>query len=201
MVDWARFNTIERPDQCSIAGDDMDSKPFQPLESRRSVGRTDLPPDLARFYEENEGVGLESNPERMVRLCRLSEVKEYAWRDVPIFGVEAEPGWEDFRGVCIGVSAFLDRIYWVRRAPCCPTGSILTFGPDVAGPGGMGDHTLEPTLVLASSFNEWLDRLARYDWFEYGFGPGAIWDLPDAEQSELRAYYRSLNPGIEWVPF
>ena len=31
-----------------------------------------------------------------------------------------------------------------------------------------------------------LAHLVRYDWFEYGLGPGAIWDLQDVEQSELR---------------
>jgi len=178
----------------------MDAKPFTPLERPRAVARVDLPPDLLRFFRHNEGVGLESSHERDIRLCRLSEVKEYAWRDVPIFGADDDPGWDDFRGLYIGVSSFLDRIFWVRKAPCCPEGSIFALGPDVAGPGGAGEYAMEPSLVLASSFDEWLTRLARYDWIEYGLGPGAIWDLPEAEQTELRAYYRSLNPGIEWEP-
>lgn len=176
----------------------MEPKPFSELKAPRSIGRADLPADLVRFYERNEGVGLESRHKRSVRLCRLAEVKAYAWRNVPIFGSDAIPGWEDFRGLYIGVSRYLDGIYSVRSAPCCPSGSILTFGPDVAGPGGTGDHALDGTLVLASSFDEWLTHLARCDWFEYGLGPGAIWDLPRAEQSELRAYYRALNPGIKW---
>jgi hypothetical protein len=178
----------------------MDARPFVPLETPRSVDRSDLSPDLIGFYESNEGVGLESSPERIVRLCRLSEVKELAWRDIPIFGPEDMAGWEDFQGLYIGISTWFDRIYWVRRAPCCRAGSILTLGVDVAGPGGQGDHVLEPSLVLASSFDMWLAHLARHEWFEYGLAPGAIWDLPDADQSELRAYYTSLNPGIQWIP-
>jgi hypothetical protein len=178
----------------------MDAKPFLPLERPRVVGRRDLPPDLLWFYERNEGVGLESSSERIVRLCRLAEIKEYAWHDVPIFGDDNDPDWQDFLGLYIGVSSFHDRIYWVRRAPCCPAGSILTLGPDIAGPGGKGDYVMEPSLVLASSFDEWLAHLARYDWFEYGLAPGAIWDLPDPEQVELRSYYRGLNPSTEWVP-
>ena len=94
----------------------MDAKPFLPLERPRIVGRTDLPQDLIRFYERNEGVGLESSHKRDIRLCRLPEIREYAWRDVPIFGGDDEPGWEDFRGLYIGVSPYHDGIYWVRKA-------------------------------------------------------------------------------------
>lgn len=177
----------------------MGPKPFQPLKTPRVVDRADLPPELVRFYERNEGVGLETSPERLVRLCTLAELQEYAWRDVPIFGSDPEPGWDDFRGIYIGVSSYHDGIYRVRSAPCCPAGSILTFGPDVAGPGGVGEHTLEGPLVLAPSFDEWLGRLARLDWFEFGLAPGDIAERPRAERSALRAYYKALNPGIRWT--
>lgn len=178
----------------------MDPKPFASLKTPRIVNRDDLPPELIRFYERNEGVGLRSSSKRIVRLCRLAQVREHAWRDVPIFGNEEEIGWEGFRGLYIGVSSYHDDIYWARSASCCPDGSILTFGPDVAGPGGEGEYVLEPSLVLASNFDGWLPHLARHDWFEYGLAPGEIWELPNAEQSELRAYYAALNPGIPW-PF
>ncbi len=183
-----------------VRGMIVQSRPFAALEQPRSVGRVDLPADLRQFYERNEGVGLESSPDRMVRLCRLSEVARKLWRDLPIVGNELMPGWEDFEAFYIGVSSFLDGIYWVQRAPCCPTGSVLTMGPDVAGPGGTGTQTLEGTLVLASSFSNWLAHLQKYHWFEYGLGPGAIWDLPASDQSELRAYYKNLNPNIRWEP-
>lgn len=176
----------------------IDMRPFVSLQDPRAVERDDLPPDLLRFYERHEGVGLESSPERDVRLCKLAEVKEYAWRDVPIFGADAEPGWGEFRGLYIGVSSFHDGIYWVRKAPCCPAGSILTIGPDIAGPGGGGDHTIEPSLVLAASFDEWIDRLGRYRWTEFGLAPGSIDDLPAAARPAVRSYYRALNPAIRW---
>ena len=174
----------------------MDAKPFLALEHPRAVGRDDLPSELKRYYERSEGVGLESDCDRDIRLCKLCEVREVAWRDVPIFGGGNEPGWEEFRGLFLAISSFHDGIYWVRGAPCCPAGSILAFGPDVAGPGGTGDYPLEPSLVLAANFDEWLHHLEQSNWTEYGLFPGAIAELPDVEQTQLRSYYRFLNPSI-----
>ena len=177
----------------------MDHRPFRPLARPRKIVRMGLPAELLQFYARNEGVGLESTAKRLVRLCRLSEVETHAWRDIHIFGDdEPEAGWDEFEAVSIGVSSFFDWIYLVQRAPCCPPGSILTIGVGVAGPGGRGEHTLEYALVLASSFDEWLAHLQRYDWFEYGLAPGEIWELGAARQSELRAYYKALNPGAAW---
>lgn len=177
----------------------MDQRPFRPLATPRNVVRTDLPAELRQFYARNEGVGLERSPESMVRLCLLSEVEKHAWRDVHIFGKdEPPPGWDDFEAFSIGISSYLDWIYLVQQAPCCPPGSILTIGVGIAGPGGRGEHTFECALVLASSFDEWLTHLERNDWFEYGLYPGRIWELPAARQSELRTYYKAMNPGIDW---
>lgn len=157
-----------------------------------------LPRDLTEFYSRNEGIGLESNPDRIVRLCMHEEVVRMTWPDIPIFGAEDCPGWEDFEGFLIGVSAYHDYIYLVQQAPCCSAGAILTLGPGVAGPGGQGPYKLEPSLVLAANFHEWLAHLERYDWFEYGLAPGEIWDKLVADQAALCAYYKALNPDITW---
>jgi hypothetical protein len=176
----------------------MDPKPFKPLKRPRRISRRDLPKDLAEFYRTNEGVGLNSSSDRVVRLCKLSEVFDHGWSEIPLFGEYTEPGWEGFRGMYIGASQFGDIIYRVRKAPCCSAGSILALGMDVAGPGGTGTHSLEASLVLAKSFDAWLAHLERYDWVEYGFVPGDIKNQPDADQAELQSYYRSLNPSIDW---
>jgi hypothetical protein len=171
-----------------------------PLEGPRGLGRSDLPEDLVRFYARNEGIGLESDPETPVRLCRLSEVEHVAWRDVPIFGERAIPAWGDFEGWLIGVSSYLDFIYLVERAPPCGRGAVLMIGPDVAGPGGRGPDQLEASLVLATSFPNWLAHLKRCGWLEYGIAPGEIWDLSEDNRAELLGYYKSLNPDINWQP-
>jgi hypothetical protein len=173
-------------------------KPFHPLIAHRLVGRPELPPDLSQFYSKHEGVGLESSPDRSVRLARLSEVTTFAWQDIPIFGAERLTGWDHFKGWQIGIGTFLDRIFWVERAPCCDIGAILTIGPDVAGPGGKGSHPLEPSLVLASSFSAWIAHLERCNWLEYGLTPGEIEETSEFRRSELRTYYFNLNPGISW---
>jgi hypothetical protein len=138
----------------------------------RAINRPELPADFASFYAENEGVGLESSPDRIVRLCRLDEVAHIGWRDLHIFGQEECPGWELFEGFRIGVSSFFDEIAYVLRSPCCPAGAILTIGVDVAGPGGTGGALLEPSLVLAGSFTEWVRHLEMMGWVEYGLVPG-----------------------------
>jgi hypothetical protein len=96
------------------------------------------------------------------------------------------------------VSSFFDEILYVLDAPVCPTGSILTIGVDVAGPGGSGSVVFEPSLVLASGFAEWLRHLEECGWVEYGFVPGALVELSGAEQRHHLRYYQTLNPGINW---
>ncbi|MFL5339920.1 MAG: hypothetical protein ACJ8F7_07205 [Gemmataceae bacterium] len=178
----------------------MDQKPFVRLTAPRIVEQLGLPTDLAQFYSENEGVGGESSADRIVRLCRLNEVARIVWREVHIFGVDDFPGWEQFAAYRVGISLFLDEIVYVLNAPVCPAGSILTIGIDVAGPGGSGSATLEPSLVLASSFAEWLKRLEACGWIEYGLGPGDLAKLPAAEERQHRRYYQALNPAITWGP-
>lgn len=176
----------------------MDSKPFERLSVPRNVEHYGLPSDLAAFYAENEGVGLESNPERVVRLCRLDEVARIEWRDLHIFGADECVGWKSFSAYRIGVSSFFDEIVYVLAAPVCPTGSILTIGVDVAGPGGSGPANLEPSLVLASSFAAWLTHMEACGRNEYGLVPGGLAELPEAEQRQHRHYYWMLNPEISW---
>jgi hypothetical protein len=117
---------------------------------------------------------------------------------VHLFQNDKSPGWVEFEGIIIGCGQFFDSLYLVQRAPSCPKGSILAIGTDIAGPSGIGPYELEPSLVIAPSFEEWLRNLERNGWYEYGLGPGAIWDLSVEEQSRLRGYYKSFNPRIEW---
>lgn len=178
----------------------MDQKPFVRLTVPRIVEHLGLPTELAQFYSENEGVGRESSPDRFVRLCRLKEVERIGWRDLHIFGADDFPGWEQFAAYRIGMSPFFDEIVYVLNAPVCPAGFIFTIGVDVAGPGGSGSAILEPSLVLASSFAEWLERLEACGWIEYGLAPGDLTTLPEAEERKHRRYYQALNPGITWGP-
>ena len=178
----------------------MDQKPFVRLTAPRIVEQLGLPIDLAQFYSENEGVGRESSPDRFVRLCRLNEVARIGWRDVHVLGAYEIPEWELFAAYRIGMSPFFDEIVYVLNAPVCPVGAILAIGVDVAGPGGSGPATLEPSLVLASSFAEWLKRIEACGWSEYGLGPDDLAKLPAAEERQHRRYYQALNPGIPWGP-
>ncbi len=162
------------------------------------VDRSDLPPDLAGFYCQNEGVGRESSPERMVRLCLLEEVKLIQWHDLHVIGADPAPGWEKFSAWRIGISSFFDEIVYVINAPSCASNAIMTLGIDVAGPGGDGPLANESTLVLGSSFSSWLEHLKAVNWMEYGLAPGSIDDLQLEEQIRLREYYHSLNPQATW---
>jgi hypothetical protein len=177
----------------------LDQNPSTKLATARDVEVFGLPDDLSRFYAEHEGVGLESSPDRPVRLCRLEEVEKVGWSDLHVIGeYECHPGWEDFAAYRIGVSSFFDEIVYVINAPCCSAGSILTLGVDLSGPGGSGPDVLEPSVVLASSFDEWLRHLEECRWVEYGLVPGGLAELPQAEQDRLRQYYLVLNPEISW---
>jgi len=176
----------------------MDFKPYHPLANARDV--ENVPSMLQRFYAANDGVGLESPPDRPIRLCHLEEAVPVQWSDLHIVGkYPPESGWEEFSGYRIGVSNFLDEIILLLKSRVCPPGSIITLGPDVAGPGGDGPYTLEYSLVLASDFDSWLDRLEQDNWKEYGLGPGEIADLPRPRALSLKQHFHRLNPGISWA--
>ncbi len=177
----------------------LDPTPFTLLKKSRRIGTDWMPQDLRDFYASREGVGLESTPERLVRLCKLAEVTRIKWGDLHIFGRDTPPrGWKDFTAIRLGISSFFDEIVWVLSAPSAPAGSIMTFGPDVAGPGGTGKETIEGSLVLSEDFDHWITQLARDAWTEYGLVPGSIKEQPAARQKDLRTHFRRLNPFITW---
>lgn len=176
----------------------VDQQPFRQLPAPRQVSTPRLPDDLATFYAQHEGVGLESTPFRLVRLCELAEVQPMTWSDLHIFGAEPFPGWGTFTGYRLGVSSFFDDIVYVTACPRCPPGAIVTFGVTIMGPGGSGPFPFECALVLASSFGEWLQRLEQMQWVEYALLPGEVTQLPQPRQAEVYAHYKNLNPEIDW---
>jgi hypothetical protein len=176
----------------------MDQKSFKRLAAPRAVNRPDLPLDLARFYAKHEGVGLESTPKRIVRLCRLNEVTRIGWRDLHILGAADCLGWEDFAGYRIGISSFFDELVYVLHAPSCKSRAILALGVDTGGTGGSGPAALESTVVLAPNFPAWLRLLEQTGWVDYGLVPGSLTDLPKRQQQVLIRYYQALNPEMTW---
>lgn len=198
---WMLSCATGQDNQRFFGGDAMrlDPTPFTLLKKSRRIDTDWVPPDLRDFYAAREGVGLESTADRLVRLCKLSEVVRIGWADLHIFGGDKPPrGWKDFSAIRLGVSCFFDEIVWVLSAPSAPAGSIMTFGPDVAGPGGTGKDAIEGSLLLSDDFDHWITRLARDGWTEYGLVPGSIKEEPAERQNEVRAHFRRLNPSITW---
>jgi hypothetical protein len=171
----------------------MDLKPFVRLAVPRVGDRPDLPPDLAEFYTQYEGVGRKCDCDRSVRLHTLDEVVRVAWKDLGFVGDTPE-GWEEFAALWIGKSMFGDEIVYVLAAPSCPPGSILTIGTNIGGPGGDGPYALESSLVLAASFAEWLAHLERWGWAESALGTNEEYE--EVVQEEYREYYLALNPAL-----
>jgi hypothetical protein len=150
---------------------------------------------LAEFYAWHEGIGLDSDPYRTVRLCKLDEVARIRWKDLGLPGADEVPeGWEGFAAFRVGMGMFFEEIVYVLDAPSCPPGSVLAIGRDVCGPGGEGPYALESSLVLAASFPDWLAHLERWGWVESAVA--GCGDLSECQQQELRQYYLALNPGM-----
>jgi hypothetical protein len=197
LSDLTRGTRVNMPTDANPLG--SDPMPYRRLPSPRNVVERHLPDDLRKFFALNEGVGLESDPERTVRLCKLSEVKAIKWADLHILGKdEPDQGWNEFAGYRVGVSSFFDEIVYVIKAPACAPGTVLTLGPDVSGPGGTGPAAIEPSLVLASNFAEWMRNMERNGWREFGLTPGDIRGLPVSQKDQILRYYKGLNPGIKW---
>ena len=177
----------------------MNQRPFIELNKSRRVSEDWLPKKLRRFYETREGVGLGSASDRLVRLCTLAEVGKVTWSDLDVVaGEQTIRAWRQFSAIRIGVSNFGDDIVYVLSAPSAPSGSIMMFGFEVAGPGGTGPDVFESSLLLARSLEAWIVRLEQHNWIEYGIVPGMIDELPLVQQGEVRSHFRSLNPAITW---
>jgi hypothetical protein len=114
-------------------------------------------------------------------------------------GYEPEDSWAWFSAVRIGTGCFGDEIVYVLGAPLGGVGSIAAFGCNISGPGGSGeDANISGSLVLADDFQDWLIRLAKDGWHEYGLVPAEIDELPKQRATDLRRHFRELNPRIEW---
>jgi hypothetical protein len=174
----------------------MDLKPFIRLTARRLVRRPELPADLAEFYAEHEGVGLECGigPNRVVRLCKLDEVARVMWGDVAV--ADVPEGWEGFDAFQVGIGRFGEKIVYILDAPSCPPGSILAIGTNLVGcEGGDGPLKVDGSLVLAATFSGWLAHLERWGWTEPVIA--ATWELTEQERQELHQYYFAFNPSIQ----
>lgn len=167
----------------------MDPKPFKRCALRNTSA---LPEDLSAFYSQHEGVGLESSPDRMIRLCRLAEVRQVSWEDLQ--AMESEAPWQTFAAIRIGMSSFFDEILYVLECPVAPRRSILAVGADLtSGPGGMGAELFEMSLLLAPTFSEWLKHIESLGWNEPGIGCSEM-EFDAAQTVRLKAYYGALNP-------
>lgn len=168
--------------------------PFFKLEISRKVLRSDLPNDLARFYEWHEGVGLDCDADRPLRVCRVNEVNRIGWKGLLMCAVLdcAPEGWEDFQGLLIGMGPCFEEIVYVLHSPSCSPGSIMALGGVAPGPGGNGPFALEPSLVLGHTLDAWLAHLESWNRIEYILD--SINELPLMQQRELIKYFVELNP-------
>src|SRR5581483_10597425 len=117
----------------------MGKKPFIRLPCPRAVDQHNLPTDLAGFYSEHEGVGLESSSDYIVKLCRLDQVSNVGWEDL-FPSTDVPDGWEKFTALLVGRGMFFEEIVYVLDAPSCPPGSILAIGGSLVGVGGTGPY-------------------------------------------------------------
>jgi hypothetical protein len=178
----------------------LTTPPYTRLSSRRLDVPQWLPPDLRAFYEAHEGVGREASADYPVRISKLAEVALVAMHDLHLFNdFPLLGGWDRFAGIRIGIGCFFEELIYVTQAPVCPPGSIMAFGVDVDGPGGVGsDDDAAGSLVLAATFGEWINRLRVDGWVEIGLVPGEIDGLSTGRATELRRRFAELNPRSGW---
>jgi hypothetical protein len=176
-------------------------KPFISLRQPRTVNRSDLPAHLAEFYSKHD-----VNPEFQslyIVPYSLDEIVRVNLHDigfqVNLLSDDLQAEWSKFSGFVIARDTFGEEIVDVTFAPSCEAGAIMVLGGDVSGPGGVGPHAWDATLVLARSFDSWLAHLERWQGIDYGIIPGAIKDLPVTDQEELSKHFLELNPQITWA--
>lgn len=171
--------------------------PFYRLNQARTL-EGQLPEELAWFYRHHEGIGLESHPDHLIRICKLHEVQRIKWKDLHVIGGQEMPGWENFTAYRIGVSSYFDEIVFVVDSPACPSGSILVTGVDIIGPGGQGPYIYSESLILARNMQEWIRSLQETNWNYIALHPGEYPQLPPSDRKDIGDHLRSLNPKLNW---
>jgi hypothetical protein len=159
-----------------------------------------MPEPLRHFYRTHEGIGLESPPDRAVRLARLDEVQHVTWKDLHIVGDDEPPheGWKSFAAWRIGYSDMLDEIVFVVRAPGVPTGAVLAMGTGVMiGPAGDDGEGPGGAIVIARSFDDWITRVQRDGPLAHGLFVDQ--ELPNQVAKELRMELARLNPHSDYA--
>src|SRR5690348_11754710 len=137
----------------------MSQRLFVRLPKPRLVDRPEFPRDLVQFYAENELVEFSVTDTYSIYLNPLDEVRKVEWEDLASCGI-APKGWERFSALLIGGGSYGERIVSVINAPCCQPGAILALDGELDwGLGGTGPFATGCTLVLGSSFSEWLSHL------------------------------------------
>lgn len=153
----------------------------------------DMPEPLRRFFETNEGIGVETSPDRPIRIAKLKEAGPVQWKDMHIIGTYEPPGeWKQFAGWRIGYSDTLDEIVYVIRAPGIREGSVIAMGTTPAGPGGLDRFAPEGSLVLAESFDKWIARLQQHGPDAHGLFPDM--ELPENIGKEIHDEIIRMNP-------
>jgi len=178
---------------CPLCGVQLDPPPYVVLSAPRNVPAW-LPPDLATFFVEHEGCGMDDSSRGSFRLARLAELEHLTAKDIYV----DSPAWKSFDSIAIGAGQYGDWICYVLNAPVASRGAIMAFGGGVAGPGGTGPDRIPGSLVLAPNFTSWLARLREDGWEEYGLTPGSICGLPEKREKILKQHFQSLNLGIGW---
>jgi hypothetical protein len=173
---------------------------YYALPTPREVRTRGMPEDLRRFYRSHEGIGLETPPDRAVRLARLDEVRPVGWRDLHIVGDDEPPhqGWESFAGWRIGYSDMLDEIVYIVHAPGVPPGAVLAMGTGMTmGPGGNDANGPGSAIVVAASFDDWIRRLEQHGPLAHGLFVDD--ELPDEVAAKLHAELARLNPRSDYA--
>jgi hypothetical protein len=154
--------------------------PYDRLATTRNVSTKKLPVELAEFYSQHEGFGINNFVDLSLRFALLQELEIWELGKTCMRGMD-DPEWRKFKGYLVAASIFGDEVYYVIEGPL-PHGTILMLGANV--PPGIMDGA----LVLSRSFAEWIIYLK-----EHNLHDDAILHRDEITQKEIAALDLRLN--------
>lgn len=159
--------------------------PYYRLAERRVVSLSFLPPDLAEFYSQYEGSGIDHFVDLSIRFACLSELEVFPSKGNTMLLDQLASDWGGYTGIMIAATIFGEEIYYTLTGTI-PRGSILLVGCNV--PPGIA----EAMLLLSTTFQEWIGHLEQHDYHEDAVVQRE--DLPGEEIDQLNKRLAKINP-------
>ena len=164
------------------------------------IGR-EIPSEIASLYSAFEGCG---PIDESIWVWPLDSIRwldvngEDSAHNVLLYFSETNSPWASAEYLAFGQGSGGDGLCYCVNSPRGRDGLIVMLDHEEQGPHNNPDQP--PLLVvLADSLAEWIERMMAFDFFEPGYSPACVEDIPKEPALAIATDHLRLNPGMTWL--